>query len=114
MAPRQLCGKGWRERQMAQVEVYTTRYCPYCTSAKALLNRKKIPFVEIDVSGDAQGRRDMVERARGGYTVPQIFIGATHVGGSDELHSLERAGKLDPLLAAEGIASMPTEQGSSA
>ena len=85
---------------MAEVEIYTTRYCPYCQSAKALLSRKGIDFTEIDVSGDPEGRSKMVERANGRMTVPQIFIGATHVGGSDELHELERAGKLDPLLAA--------------
>jgi glutaredoxin 3 len=86
---------------MAEVEIYTTRYCPYCQSAKALLTRKGIPFTEIDVSGDPEGRRRMVERANGYRTVPQIFIGATHVGGSDELHALERAGKLDPLLTEQ-------------
>ena len=84
---------------MPTVEIYTTRYCPYCISAKALLDRKKVEYVEIDVSGDPQGRAKMVERANGRMTVPQIFIGATHVGGSDDLHALERAGKLDPLLS---------------
>ena len=84
---------------MSKVEIYTTRYCPYCISAKALLNRKNVQFTEIDVSGDPAGRAKMVERANGRMTVPQIFIGATHVGGSDDLHELERAGKLDPLLA---------------
>jgi glutaredoxin 3 len=84
---------------MPTVEIYTTRYCPYCISAKALLDRKQVKYVEIDVSGDPQGRAKMVERANGRMTVPQIFIGATHVGGSDDLHALERAGKLDPLLS---------------
>ena len=84
---------------MSKVEIYTTRYCPYCISAKALLTRKKAPFIEIDVSGDPPGRAKMVERSNGRMTVPQIFIGSTHVGGSDDLHELERAGKLDPLLA---------------
>src|SRR5690242_14542578 len=98
---------------MPQVEIYTTRYCPYCVSAKALLSRKGIPFTEIDVSGDPERRARMVERSNGGMTVPQIFIGATHVGGSDELHALDRAGKLDPLLAAEGIV-VPTPQPGSA
>ena len=77
---------------MAQVEIYTTRYCPYCHSAKALLNRKGVAFVEIDVSGDPQGRARMVERANGRMTVPQIFIGAIHVGGFDELSALNRRG----------------------
>ena len=83
---------------MAKVEIYTTRHCPYCMEAKALLTRKSIQFTEIDVSGDPGGRSRMVERANGRMTVPQIFIGVLHVGGSDELHALERAGKLDPLL----------------
>ena len=85
---------------MVQVEIYTTRYCPYCVSAKALLNRKGIAFTEIDVTGDPRERNKMVERANGRMTVPQIFIGAPHVGGFDELYELNRAGKLDPLLAA--------------
>ena len=84
---------------MSNVEIYTTRYCPYCVSAKALLSRKQVQFTEIDVSGDPQGRATMVARANGCMTVPQIFIGDTHVGGSDDLHELEHAGKLDPLLA---------------
>ena len=86
---------------MSKVEIYTTRYCPYCISAKALLTRKNVQFTEIDVSGDPQGRARMVERANGRMTVPQIFIGAIHVGGSDDLHELERAGKLDALFAED-------------
>ena len=87
---------------MPAVEIFTTRWCPYCHSAKALLARKGIAFTEIDVSGDWNGRQTMIERANGRTTVPQIFIGKTHVGGSDELHALERAGRLDALLAAQG------------
>jgi glutaredoxin 3 len=83
----------------AKVTIYTTPFCPYCHSAKALLKRKNVDFSEIDVSFDPQERQRMVTRAQGRRTVPQIFIGETHVGGSDELHSLERQGKLDPLLA---------------
>src|SRR4051794_29929505 len=83
---------------MTKVEIYTTRYCPYCHAAKRLLSRKGVEFTEIDVSGDPKGRSDMVARANGRMTVPQIFIGSTHVGGSDDLHSLEQAGKLDALL----------------
>ena len=83
---------------MAQIDIYTTRYCPYCIRAKALLNRKGAAFNEIDVSGDAELREQMIQRANGRMTVPQIFIGKTHVGGSDELHALDAAGKLDPLL----------------
>jgi glutaredoxin 3 len=89
---------------MPTVEIFTTRWCPYCHSAKALLKRKGIAFTEIDVSRDWNGRQQMIERANGRVTVPQIFIGNTHVGGSDDLHALDRAGKLDPLLAAEGLA----------
>ena len=83
---------------MSKVEIYTTCYCPYCISAKALLTRKDVQFTEIDVSSDADGRAAMIARANGRMTVPQIFIGDVHVGGSDDLHELERAGKLDALL----------------
>jgi len=99
---------------MAPVEIYTTRYCSYCQSAKALFNRKGIAFTETDVSGDPQARRSMIERSNGRMTVPQIFVGATHVGGFDELSVLDRAGRLDPLLVAEGVARPPAQQGSSA
>ena len=84
---------------MSPVEIYTTRYCPYCMRAKALLGKKGVAYTEIDVSGDAAKRHEMIERAHGRMTVPQIFIGATHVGGCDDLYELEGAGKLDPLLA---------------
>ena len=86
---------------MGEIEIYTTRYCPYCQAAKRLLSRKGVEFTEIDVSGDQKGRSDMVARANGRMTVPQIFIGSTHVGGYDELSALERAGKLDPLLGRD-------------
>ncbi len=84
---------------MPKVTIYTTPFCPYCHSAKALLKRKNVEFSEIDVSYDPQERQRMLARAQGRRTVPQIFIGETHVGGSEELHALERQGKLDPLLA---------------
>jgi glutaredoxin 3 len=84
---------------MAPVVIYTTRYCPYCHSAKALLQKKGAAFTEIDVSGDREGRQKMIERAGGRTTVPQIFIGSTHVGGCDELYELDQVGGLDPLLA---------------
>lgn len=84
---------------MAHVEIYTTRFCGYCRSAKALLERKGVTYSEIDVTGDHEGRERMVERANGRMTVPQIFIGTIHVGGCDELYGLDRAGKLDVLLA---------------
>lgn len=87
---------------MPPVEIYTTRWCPYCHAAKALLKRKGASFTEINLSSDWKRRDEMIERANGRMTVPQIFIGSLHVGGSDELHALDRAGKLDPLLAAQG------------
>jgi glutaredoxin 3 len=83
---------------MPAIEIYTTPYCPYCQWAKELLNKKSVKFVEIDVSGDRALRTKMTERANGRTTVPQIFIGATHVGGCDDLYALEDAGGLDPLL----------------
>ena len=85
---------------MAPVEIYTTPYCPYCHWAKDLLRKKSVEFTEFDVSRDRALRSAMTERAHGRTTVPQIFIGATHVGGCDDLYALEDAGKLDPLLAA--------------
>lgn len=88
------------ETSMALVEIYTTRFCPYCSAAKALLKRKGVSYSEIDVSSDFERREEMIQRANGRMTVPQIFIGTTHVGGSDELHTLECAGRLDPLLAS--------------
>ena len=84
---------------MASIEVYTTPYCPYCISAKELLRRKGADFTEINVAGDRALRSKMVERAGGRMTVPQIFIGDTHVGGCDDLYALDDAGGLDPLLA---------------
>jgi glutaredoxin 3 len=84
---------------MAAIDVYTIRYCPFCADAKDLLTRKGVNFHEIDASGDREIRSQMIERAHGRSTFPQIFIGATHVGGCDDLYALEEAGKLDPLLA---------------
>jgi glutaredoxin 3 len=84
---------------MPTVTIYTTPLCPYCHAAKALLKRKNVSFTEIDAR-DESVRRAMMEKSNGRRTVPQIFIGVTHVGGSDDIHELERQGKLDPLLAA--------------
>ncbi len=84
---------------MQPVEIYTTPFCGFCHRAKRLLDQKGVDFSEIDVSGDSEKRQAMMTRANGGYTVPQIFVGETHVGGCDDLYALERAGKLDPLLA---------------
>lgn len=85
---------------MQPVEIYTTPSCGYCQAAKRLLTKKGVPFAETDVSRDPAKRQEMTRRANGGYTVPQIFIGGRHVGGCDDLHALEAAGKLDPMLAA--------------
>jgi glutaredoxin 3 len=80
------------------VEIYTTPFCGYCHAAKRLLAQKGVTYAEIDVSGAPELRQKMTARAQGRYTVPQIFIGQTHVGGCDELYALERSGRLDPLL----------------
>jgi glutaredoxin 3 len=85
---------------MPKITIYTTPYCPYCHAAKALLAKKGAFYDEIDVSGDRTLRQSMMLKAEGRYTVPQIFIGDTHVGGCDDLHELERDGGLDPLLEA--------------
>ncbi|MFD2738374.1 glutaredoxin 3 [Sulfitobacter aestuarii] len=85
---------------MKNVEIYTSPLCGYCHAAKRLLNQKGVSFVEVDVLEQPERKAEMIQRANGGRTVPQIFIGEMHVGGSDELHALERAGKLDALLAA--------------
>ena len=86
-------------KTMAKIEIYTTPICPYCARAKQLLEDKGAPFTEIDVMMDPEMRQKMRQRAGGGSTVPQIFIDGAHIGGCEELQSLERAGKLDPLLA---------------
>jgi glutaredoxin 3 len=84
---------------MKSVTVYTSQICPYCVRAKSLLKKKGAAFEEIDISMDPVARQDMLAKSGGARAVPQIFIGDTHVGGCDELYALERAGKLDPLLA---------------
>ena len=83
---------------MLKVTIYTTQFCPYCTMAKRLLTQKSVAFNEIDVGGKPALRAEMEEKS-GRHTVPQIWIGATHVGGCDDLHDLDRAGRLDPMLA---------------
>jgi glutaredoxin 3 len=83
---------------MSKIQLYTTDWCPYCNAAKALLDEKGVPYEEIDVT-DPILRMEMMQRAHGRRTVPQIFAGDVHVGGYDELAALERRGKLDPLLA---------------
>jgi len=84
---------------MKPVRIYTTPICPYCVRAKSLLTRKGAAFEEVDVFMDEEARDEMLAKSGGARTVPQIFIGETHVGGCDELYALEKAGELDPLLA---------------
>jgi glutaredoxin 3 len=84
-------------RDVKTVRIYTTRTCPYCIQAKRLLQKKNVQYQEIDVSRD-EAERDKLIQTTGRRTVPQIFIGDQHVGGSDELHSLEERGELDALL----------------
>jgi glutaredoxin 3 len=84
---------------MPPVTIYTKSWCPYCHAAKELLTKKGVAFEEIDVA-DREKQDAMAKRASGRSTVPQIFIGEAHVGGCDDLHALEAAGKLDPMLAA--------------
>ena len=82
------------------VVIYTTMFCPYCHSAKALLARKGVEFREIKVDGDRAARRAMSEKAGGRTSVPQVFVGGRHLGGCDDLHALDAAGNLDTLLTA--------------
>jgi glutaredoxin 3 len=84
---------------MKTVRIYTTPFCPYCVRAKSLLTKKSVAFEEIDVFMDASAREEMEANTGGARTVPQIFIGDTHVGGCDDLHALEKARKLDKMLA---------------
>ena len=83
---------------MAEVTIYTKPYCPYCIRAVSLLEKKGVEFQEIEAAFDPEKRQEMVQRANGRSTFPQIFIGGQHIGGCDDMMALERAGKLDPLL----------------
>ena len=83
---------------MAQVEMYTTGWCPYCAHAKALLSKKGVAFAEISLDEEPGRRGEMIERAHGGRTVPQIFIDGEHIGGCDDMVALDREGLLDPKL----------------
>jgi glutaredoxin 3 len=85
---------------MAKVEIYTKAFCPYCFRAKHLLDGKDVEYEEFDISMGGPKRQEMIQRANGRTTVPQIFIDGKHIGGSDDLAALERQGGLDPLLAA--------------
>ena len=84
---------------MPKVVIYTIDWCSYCVAARRLLSSKNVPFEEINLTGKYAEREELVEMSGGSTTVPQIFIGDTHVGGCDDLYALERAGRLDPLLA---------------
>ena len=83
---------------MAKVEMYSTMWCPYCARARALLERKGVAFTEFDLMEEPRRRDEMVRRAGGRTSVPQIFIDGEHIGGSDDLIALDRVGKLDPKL----------------
>ena len=85
---------------MAKVEIYSTLFCPYCARAKSLLSKKGVEYQNIDVMEDSAKRDEMFKRSGGRTSVPQIFIDGTHIGGSDELHALDRDGRLDPMLAS--------------
>lgn len=85
---------------MADVVIYTKPGCPYCTAAKALLDKKGVDFTEIVASSDPEKKQEMIQRSGGRMTFPQVFVGEKHIGGSDDLHALDARGGLDPLLAA--------------
>jgi glutaredoxin 3 len=84
---------------MAKIEIYTKAFCPYCTRAKRLLESKGAGFEEFDITMGGERRAEMIQRASGRTTVPQVFIDGRHIGGSDDLAALDRQGGLDPLLA---------------
>ena len=85
---------------MAQIEIYTRPMCGYCAAAKRLLQQKGVAFVEYDGWKEPARKEEMIQRSNGGRTFPQIFVDGQHIGGCDDMMALERAGKLDPLLAA--------------
>lgn len=86
---------------MPRIEVYSKAFCPYCTRAKQLLAAKGVEYEEYDITMGGPRRAEMIQRANGRTTVPQIFIDGRHIGGSDDLHVLERTGRLEPLLKAQ-------------
>jgi glutaredoxin 3 len=85
---------------MPKVEIYSSQFCGYCSRAKRLLSQKGVDYIDYDVIEDPSKREEMVHRAGGRRTVPQIFIDGQHIGGSDDLYALDSAGGLDPLLGA--------------
>ncbi|MFQ5581686.1 MAG: glutaredoxin 3 [Mariprofundaceae bacterium] len=86
---------------MIKIEIYSGNFCPYCLRAKSLLKQRGLTFVEYNVQGEPDKRSEMLERARGARTIPQIFINDRHVGGYDELHALDRKGELDAWLSGQ-------------
>src|SRR6476469_9358742 len=89
------------ERTMPEVEIYTTMFCPYCARARVLLERKGVAYTDIDIIEEPARRDEMIRRAGGRTSVPQIFINGEHIGGSDELVALDRAGELDAKLRSK-------------
>ncbi|MBD2625357.1 glutaredoxin 3 [Trichormus variabilis] len=87
----------------AKVEIYTWATCPFCIRAKSLLKNKEVDFIEYSIDGDENARNKMAQRANGRRSLPQIFINDDHIGGCDDIHALDRQGKLDELLAADSI-----------
>lgn len=85
---------------MPSITIYTKGWCPYCAAAKRLLDEKGAAFTEIDIEKTPEARTEMIQKARGRTTVPQIFVGERHVGGCDDLYVLEERGQLEPLLQA--------------
>ena len=85
---------------MSVVTIYTTSWCPYCSAAKKLLSERGAEFTEIDIEKKPEARAEMIQKAKGRSTVPQIFIGEKHVGGCDDLYDLDDRGQLEPLLQA--------------
>ena len=85
---------------MASVVIYTRQFCGYCSAAKALLEKKGVDYIEHDATAKPELRAEMIDKAHGQTTFPQIFINGRHIGGCDDIHALDRSGKLDPLLAA--------------
>lgn len=85
---------------MQKITIYTRAFCPYCSRAVSLLQKKGVDFTEIDAGMDPDRKQEMVSRSNGARTFPQIFVGEQHIGGCDEMMALERAGKLDPMIQA--------------
>lgn len=85
---------------MQKITIYTRAFCPFCSRAVSLLQKKGVDFTEIDAGMDPDRKQEMVSRANGARTFPQIFVGEQHIGGCDEMMALERAGKLDPMIQA--------------